>query len=53
MGEERCVCCGKIIPEGKQICKKCEQETFYQKPTFGLNLNQNEMYKIKTNEYNK
>lgn len=22
--EERCVCCGEIIPEGKQICKSCE-----------------------------
>lgn len=21
--EERCVCCGEIIPEGKQICGSC------------------------------
>ena len=27
MMENRCVCCGEIIPEGKQICKKCEQGT--------------------------
>ena len=24
--ENRCVCCGAIIPEGRQICKKCEEE---------------------------
>ena len=23
--EERCVCCGELIPEGRQICWKCEQ----------------------------
>lgn len=22
--ENRCVCCGSIIPEGRQVCKKCE-----------------------------
>ena len=21
---ERCVCCGAAIPEGRQVCKKCE-----------------------------
>lgn len=21
--EDRCVCCGKIIPEGRQVCKNC------------------------------
>lgn len=25
--ENRCVCCGGIIPEGRQICSKCEQGT--------------------------
>lgn len=24
MSEERCICCGEIIPEGKQICPNCE-----------------------------
>ena len=24
--EDRCVCCGEIIPEGRQICKQCEYE---------------------------
>jgi hypothetical protein len=23
--EERCVCCGESIPEGRQVCLKCEQ----------------------------
>ena len=22
----RCVCCGVIIPEGTQVCKKCQRE---------------------------
>lgn len=24
MSEERCVCCGEIIPEGRMICRRCE-----------------------------
>lgn len=24
MGEETCVCCGAIIPEGRQVCRDCE-----------------------------
>lgn len=24
MNEDRCVCCGEIIPEGRMICKRCE-----------------------------
>lgn len=23
--ENRCVCCGEIIPEGRQVCHKCEK----------------------------
>lgn len=23
--EERCVICGEIIPEGRQVCPKCEK----------------------------
>ena len=26
--EERCICCGEIIPEGRQVCKKCEAESY-------------------------
>lgn len=22
--EDRCVCCGEIIPEGRQVCIRCE-----------------------------
>lgn len=22
--EDRCICCGNIIPEGRQVCKQCE-----------------------------
>lgn len=21
---ERCICCGEIIPEGRQVCPSCE-----------------------------
>ena len=24
--EDRCICCGEIIPEGQQVCKECMQE---------------------------
>lgn len=26
MTEERCVCCGEIIPEGRQVCILCERK---------------------------
>ena len=22
---DRCACCGEIIPEGRQVCPKCEE----------------------------
>ena len=25
--EERCVCCGRVIPEGRQVCPICEGKT--------------------------
>lgn len=25
MNENTCVCCGEVIPEGRQICYKCEK----------------------------
>ena len=25
MNNNRCICCNEIIPEGIQVCKKCEQ----------------------------
>lgn len=24
MAENRCVCCGEIVPEGRQVCPTCE-----------------------------
>ena len=24
--EDRCVMCGEIIPEGRQVCKQCEEK---------------------------
>lgn len=24
--EDRCVCCGAIIPEGRMVCPQCEKE---------------------------
>ena len=25
--ENRCVCCGHLIPEGRQVCRTCEQKS--------------------------
>jgi len=24
MAENRCICCGAVIPEGRQVCPNCE-----------------------------
>lgn len=32
--DKRCVCCGEIIPEGRQVCSTCEA-AISQQPTFG------------------
>ena len=24
VAEDRCVCCGEIVPEGRYVCPKCE-----------------------------
>lgn len=26
MNEEKCVCCGTTIPEGRQVCPQCEEK---------------------------
>ena len=26
--EERCICCGEIIPEGRQVCINCEVKSY-------------------------
>lgn len=28
MSENRCICCGEIIPEGRMVCKICESVVF-------------------------
>ena len=25
MNDNTCICCGSLIPEGRQICKRCEE----------------------------
>ena len=25
-GADRCICCGEIVPEGRQVCPQCEIE---------------------------
>ena len=25
--ENRCISCGEIIPEGRQVCKECDKKT--------------------------
>lgn len=25
--EDKCICCGAIVPEGRQVCPKCENAT--------------------------
>lgn len=32
MKEDRCVCCGDVIPEGRQVCPKCERMVGMGKP---------------------
>jgi predicted nucleic acid-binding Zn ribbon protein len=26
--DDRCVCCGEYVPEGRQVCLDCENKTF-------------------------
>ena len=26
MNDNRCVCCGRVIPEGRQVCPICEKK---------------------------
>lgn len=32
--KDRCICCGEVVPEGRQVCPKCEGKT-NQKKIFG------------------
>lgn len=31
MNEERCIMCGEIIPEGRQVCKECKMNLYESK----------------------
>ena len=32
MGENRCICCGEVIPEGLQVCPACVRKSGQKKP---------------------
>jgi superfamily II helicase len=34
MSEDRCVCCGKYVPEGRQVCNDCEKISMNENPKF-------------------
>ena len=37
---DRCVCCGEIVPEGRQICPSCERKRYiYTIPDIPPSLN--------------
>lgn len=29
MNDNRCVCCGQVMPEGTQVCQNCQHEAFH------------------------
>jgi RNA polymerase subunit RPABC4/transcription elongation factor Spt4 len=31
--EDRCVCCGEIIPEGRMVCPQCESKYLQEEHT--------------------
>lgn len=48
--EDRCVCCGEIIPEGRMVCPQCEKKgekmKFNKPPEFGTRFQFNENMKF-------
>ena len=32
MNENRCVCCGAVIPEGRMVCPDCERKAEQEQP---------------------
>ena len=47
MSEDRCIICGEIIPEGRQVCPICEKEKLMK------NLSHGEMVQIAEEKKNK
>lgn len=35
--EDRCICCGEIVPEGRQVCGKCEASEVKREMQFAYN----------------
>lgn len=50
--ENRCVCCGSIIPEGRQICRECEGSELT-KESFGVDSPATEWEDIFSKRINK
>ena len=49
--EDRCVCCGEIIPEGRMVCPMCENQPIEKwdssrECTFTCELNKKTWYKL-------
>lgn len=36
MNEDKCVCCGNIVPEGRQVCWLCEHNVMEDKYDTGI-----------------
>lgn len=37
--EDRCVCCGDIVPEGRMVCRICEQKAIAGQQMNGRRMN--------------
>lgn len=55
--EDRCICCGEIIPEGRQVCPVCEAKEEAKSPcsdSRGIERNTDEyMEEIINGDYSK
>ena len=45
MAENRCVCCGAVIPEGTQVCPKCTKEYWNHEAKVSRNARKGEVFK--------
>lgn len=53
--EDRCICCGEIIPEGRQVCVRCEKivDKFNELGHDGPIITSDELRKILSNDEGK
>lgn len=42
MRENRCICCGAVIPEGMQVCPECREKQEGEVPEYSLMILQEE-----------